>query len=46
MKHFIYKSKFKRSLTEWAKQELNEHQYNILYMLYNENYKNNADRFC
>lgn len=35
MKHFIYKSNFKQSLTEWARQELTEHQYNILDMLFN-----------
>lgn len=35
MKHFIYKSNFKQTLTEWAKQNLNEQQYYILHMLYN-----------
>lgn len=35
MKHYIYKSHYKQSLTEWAKQNLTETQYDILNMLYN-----------
>lgn len=35
MKYFIYKSNYKQSLTDWARTNLNELQYNILNILYN-----------